>query len=93
MCKTIEELWHGNISPQTDSRNTSPEMKQLMEYMARHHDDLLKSLNNEQKETFEKFEDCWSEYMSLAEKAIFTYAFKLGARLTYESLCDNTDLV
>ena len=93
MCKTIEELWHGNISPQTDSRNNSPEMKQLMEYMARHHDDLLKSLNNEQKETFEKFEDCWSEYMSLAEKAIFTYAFKLGARLTYESLCDNTDLV
>ena len=64
-----------------------------MEYMARHHDDLLKSLNNEQKETFEKFEDCWSEYMSLAEKAIFTYDFKLGARLTYESLCDNNDLV
>lgn len=93
MCKTIEELWHGNISPQTDSRNNSPEMKQLMEYMARHHDDLQKSLNDEQKETFEKFEDCWSEYMSLAEKAIFTYAFKLGARLTYESLCDNTDLV
>lgn len=93
MCKTIEELWHGNISPQTDSRNNSPEMKQLMEYMARHHDDLLKSLSDEQKETFEKFEDCWSEYMSLAEKAIFTYAFKLGARLTYESLCDNTDLV
>ena len=93
MCKTIEELWHGNISPQTDSRNNSPEMKQLMEYMARHHDDLLISLNDEQKETFEKFEDCWSEYMSLAEKAIFTYAFKLGARLTYESLCDNTDLV
>ena len=93
MCKTIEELWHGNISPQTDSRNNSPEMKQLMEYRARHHDDLLKNLNDEQKETFEKFEDCWSEYMSLAEKAIFTYAFKLGARLTYESLCDNTDLV
>ena len=93
MCKTIEKLWHGSISPQTDSRNNSPEMKQLMEYMARHHDDLLKSLNDEQKETFEKFEDCWSEYMSLAEKAIFTYAFKLGARLTYESLCDNADLV
>ena len=91
MCKMIEELWHGNISPQTDSRNNSPEMKQLMEYIARHHDDLLKTLNEEQKETFEKFDDCWSEYMSLAEKAIFTYAFKLGAKLTYEALCDNTD--
>ena len=91
MCKMIEELWHGNISPQTDSRNNSPEMKQLMEYIARHHDDLLKTLNEEQKETFEKFDDCWSEYMSLAEKAIFTYAFQLGAKLTYEALCDNTD--
>lgn len=91
MCKIIDELWHGNIVPQTDSRNNSPEMKQLMEYIARHHDDLLKTLNEEQKETFEKFDDCWSEYMSLAEKAIFTYAFKLGAKLTYEALCDNTD--
>ena len=38
---TLEDLWHENISPQEDSRNNTPEMKQLMEYMARHHDDLL----------------------------------------------------
>ena len=77
----IKELWHGNIVPQDDSRNNSSEMKELMEYMARHHDDLLKSMTDEQKEIFEKFDDCWSEYMSLAEAAIFEYAFKLGANL------------
>ena len=77
----IKELWHGNIVPQDDSRNNSPEMKELMEYMARHHDDLLKSMTDEQKEIFEKFDDCWSEYMSLAEAAIFEYAFKLGANI------------
>ena len=59
----IKELWHGNIAPQdvrnglaslrASSRNNSPEMKQLMEYMARHHDDLLKSMTDEQKEIFE----------------------------------------
>lgn len=92
MCKTIEELWHGNIVPKTYSRNNSPEMKELMEYIARHHDNLLKTLNDEQKETFEKFNDCWNEYIELAEKAIFTYAFKLGARLTFETLCDKCDL-
>ena len=80
----INELWHGNIVPQEDSRNNSPEMKELMEYMARHHDDLLKTMPDEQKEIFEKFDDCWSEYMSLAEAAIFEYAFKLGARLMLE---------
>ena len=77
----IKELWHGNIVPQDDSRNNSHEMKELMEYMARHRDDLLKSMTDEQKEIFEKFDDCWSEYMSLAEAAIFEYAFKLGANL------------
>ena len=84
MRSVINELWHGNIVPQEDSRNNSPEMKELMEYMARHHDDLLKTMTDEQKETFEKFHDCLSEYMSLAEAAIFEYAFRLGARLIIE---------
>ena len=89
MRSVINELWHGNIIPQEDSRNNSPEMKELMEYMARHHDDLLKTMPDEQKEIFEKFDDCWSEYMSLAEAAIFEYAFKLGARLAIEVQKDN----
>ena len=88
MRSVINELWHGNIVPQEDSRNNSPEMKELMEYMARHHDDLLKTMTNEQREIFEKFDDCWSEYSSYAEEAIFEYAFKLGARLTMEVQAD-----
>ena len=63
-------------------------MKQLLEYISRHNDDLLKTMTDEQKETFEKFHDCWSEYMSLAEAAIFEYAFRLGARLTMEVQSD-----
>ena len=43
---------------------------------------------DEQKEIFEKFHDCWSEYASKAQKAIFSYAFKLGARLVLETLTD-----
>ena len=82
----IKELWHGNIAPQDDSRNNSPEMKELMEYMARHHDDLLKTLNDEQKAIFEKFDECWSEYSSYAEEAIFTYAFRLGMQIALDVL-------
>ena len=81
MRSILQELWHGNICPQTDSRSNSIEMKELMEYMARHHDDLLKTMTDEQKEIFEKFDDCWSEYASLAEEAIFVYAFRLGVRM------------
>ena len=31
MKSIINELWHGNVCPQTDSRNNSPEMKELMD--------------------------------------------------------------
>ena len=86
MKSIINELWRGNICPQTDSRNNSPEMKELMEYMARHHDNLLKTMSDEQKEIFEKFDDCWSEYASYAEAAIFEYAFKLGMQLAIDTM-------
>ena len=59
-----------------------------LHHCRRHHEDLEKSFSDEQKGTFEKFHDCWSEYMSLAEKAIFVYAFKLGGRLMLETLSE-----
>ena len=85
---TIKDLWHGNIVPEDDIRNRSPEMKQLMEYMARHHKDLLESMTDEQKVIFEKFDDCWCEYASLTEEAVFEYAFKLGMRIAIETLTE-----
>ena len=81
MRSIINELWHGNIIPQEDSRINSKEMKELLGYMSRHHEKLEKSFTDELKEIFEKFHDCWSEYVSLAEAAIFEYAFKLGVRI------------
>ena len=86
MKNILGELWHGNISPQEDSRNNTLEMKQLMDYMARHHDDLLKTLFEEQRDIFERFDDCWSEYASLAEEAIFVYAFRLGVQMILDTL-------
>jgi hypothetical protein len=83
---TIKELWHGNIVPQDDARNNTKEMKDIMGYMSRHHDELIESMTDEQKEMFAKFDDCWSEYMSLAEAAIFEYAFKLGMRIAIETI-------
>ena len=86
MKSIIDELWHGNVIPQEDSRTNSTEMKELLGFMARHHEDLENSFTDKQKEIFERFHDCWSEYVSLAEAAIFSYAFKLGAQIMLETL-------
>ena len=89
MRSVINELWHGNIVPQDDSRNNTKEMKELISYIARHDEDLEKLLTEEQKAIFEKYQDCWNEYVSLAEAAIFEYAFKLGMTIAIETLTNN----
>ena len=84
----INELWHGNIVPQEDSRTNTKEMKELISYIARHDEALEKLLTEEQKAIFEKYQDCWNEYVSLAEAAIFEYAFKLGMQIAIETLTE-----
>ena len=88
MNSMIQELWHGNIIPREDSRTNSKEMKELLGYMSRHHEELEKSFTDEQKEVFEKFHDCWSEHASLSDEALFEYAFKLGMRIAIETLTE-----
>ena len=77
-----------NVMPSEDSRSNTSEMKQLLEYINRHNDDLLKTMTDEQKEIFEKFHDCWSEYASISDEAVFGYAFKLGMQIAIEIFQD-----
>ena len=52
-----------------------------MGYKADHHDNLLATLNEHQKEILEKFNDCYNELTDINERELFSYAFKLGARI------------
>ncbi len=84
----LEELFYGNICPNTDCRSQDKETKQLMGYIADHHDNLLSTLNDQQKELLEKFDDCYNELTDINEREIFTYAFKLGAKLILAIMSD-----
>ena len=89
MRSILEELFYGNICPSTDCRHRDKETKQLMGYMADHHDNLLSTLNDQQKELFEKFDDCYNELTDINEREIFAYAFKLGAKLMLTVMLDD----
>lgn len=52
-----------------------------MGYIADHHDNLLATLNEHQNEILEKFDDCYNELTDINERELFSYAFKLGARI------------
>ena len=86
MKSILEELFYGNICPNTDCRSSDKETKQLMGYIADHHDNLLSTLNDQQKEILEKFDDCYNELTDINEREIFSYAFKLGMMIAIEVL-------
>lgn len=86
MKNLIKELWYGNIITQESGLTNTKEMKELLVYIARHHEDLEKSFTDEQRIIFEKFHECWSEYASYSEEAIFEYGFKLGMQIAIEVL-------
>ena len=89
MRSILEELFYGNICPNSDCRSHDKEMKPLMGYIADHHDNLLSTLNDQQKELLEKFDDCYNELTDINEREIFSYAFKLGMRIAIEVLTSN----
>ena len=86
MKSVLEELFYGNVCPNTDCRSKEKEVKELMGYIADHHDTLIAQLNEKQKEIFEKFDDCQDELTDINEREIFVYAFRLGARIAIEVL-------
>ena len=86
MRSILEELFYGNICAKTDCRSHDKETKQLMGCIAYHHDNLLSTLNEQQKELLEKFDDCYTELTDINEREIFISVFKLCARIMTEVL-------
>ena len=86
MRSILEELFYGNVYPNTDCRSKDKETKELMGYIADHHSALNETLTDKQKEMFEKFNDCYDELTDINEREIFVYAFRLGMRIAIESL-------
>lgn len=85
MDNVTREFWYGNLIPHSDCRPQTPEARQLTELIVRNRQELIMGMNDQQIETFDKLDACWTEYVTMTEEAIFTYAFKLGMRMAAES--------
>lgn len=87
MKRALIDFWYGNITPQ-DHKQNDPRVKDLSELMERNRSDLLRTLNDSQREIFEKYEECTCEISGYSERDIFVYSFSLGMRLAMEALSD-----
>ena len=64
----------------------SGEYSHIMKLLTRNEEELLKTLTEAQKETFEKFKANFAELNGIDEATTFVIGFKLGVRLIAESM-------
>lgn len=88
MKKTIIDLWNGSIEPIREHEARSEEVAQLVRFLERHNTHLRELLNEEGKETLQKYSDCYDELERIAGEEAFVKGFSLGVKLTAESMAD-----
>lgn len=80
----LEDLYYGEINPFERKPAVSEQDKQLVQYISRHHQELLQHLSESDAVTFEKYRDCSMELQRKMELDAFIYGFKLGGRIMLE---------
>ena len=81
---TLEDLYFGNINPNERDTKRGSRMDQLVKLMCKNEDALNATLAEQQKETFEKFQDAQRELSLLTERDAFRSGFILATRIMVE---------
>ena len=89
MRRILEELWHGNISPQDKQVNRGTKFDDSLKMMCKNEDKLNSMLEGREKETFEKFCEAKDEVVNYNEEDAFVTGFRLGVRIIIESFYEN----
>lgn len=89
--KYLKNLWYGNLCPIEKYRESQEQASDLIKYMCKHRNDLNATFSDEQKVILEKLDDCEDELEMISHREIFTYAFRLGARIAIEVMSFQID--
>ena len=82
----LEELWYGNITPTEYSRiENNANYKEALSLVTQQQERLKTTLNDEQKDLFERLLTANEEFSNIIELDCFKVGFKLGARFTIEA--------
>ncbi len=93
MVKTIAQIWNGTLVPEADIKEDNPQIKELKILLERNRKHLEQSLNEKEKEIFEKYNDRLKEYIDIFGEQAFCSGFCLGAKITTEALTEQNEII
>ena len=79
--KILADLYYGRIIPHEHGIKLGSEYEELLNCVIRHEDDLVSTLTEQQKETFEKYKDCKSNIDGMDELETFINGFRLAIKI------------
>ena len=82
--KILADLYYGRVIPHEHGIQSGSEYEELLGCAIRHEDNLVSTLTEQQKETFEKYKDCKSDIDGINEVEAFINGFKLATKIMME---------
>lgn len=86
MVKTIAQIWNGTLVPETDIMEDNPQITELTNLLQRNRKQLEDTLDEKEKEIFEKYNDCLKEYVDIFGEQAFCSGFCIGTKIIAEAL-------
>ena len=90
--KILEELWYGNINPMERPFQRQRRFDKAFRMLTKNEEKLLETLNDQEKDLFDKFKACYDEMIQITECQTFIKGFKLGARFFTECFENDDDI-
>ena len=87
--RMIEELYFGNIDPNTQTYDRHSNFGKAMQVMSDTEDELLKLLEGKENQLFRDFVKAQSEINGITGVEKFIQGFKLGARIGLEIVSED----
>ena len=89
MRNTLEDLYFGNISPNTQDMAPDSELKRAVDRVARYENQLTEQLDEAGQTILTKLVRSQHEIDSITARENFILGFRLGVRIMAECLDDN----
>ena len=89
MANFIEELFYGNIDPQSRGYRKDHHVIKVSDNMNDIEEKLTKRLQDEDKNLFLDFCNAYAELMGEAELDSFIVDFRLGAKMFFDVFCSD----
>ena len=91
MTSVIDKLWDSNFATEYARPEMTEEMRSTLSKLDAIRKKLVSALTDEQYETLKEFEECYDSVTALSEREVFSYAFRLGARMGLEIASKETE--